>query len=206
MIATHDLPTCNLPPATFMRVIAGTAKGRTLLSVPGDSTRPIADRVKSALFSILESQNAIQGSRWLDLFGGTGAVGIEALSRNAAHVVFVEKDGRAVQVIGQNLRSTGLGESGRSHVVRGDAFGYLARPELGTFDVIYIAPPQYLGLWKKALLAVNSRPEVLAENGQAIVQIFPKEYEPDLVLSNLVCSDDRQYGSTRLLFFEFRSE
>ena len=87
-----------------MRVIAGTAKGRTLLSVPGDSTRPITDRVKSALFSILESQNAIQGSRWLDLFGGTGAVGIEALSRNAAQVVFVEKDGRAVQVIGQNLR------------------------------------------------------------------------------------------------------
>ena len=86
-----------------MRVIAGTAKGRTLLSVPGQTTRPIADRVKSALFSILESQNAIQGSRWLDLFGGTGAVGIEALSRNAAQVVFVEKDGRAVQVIGQEL-------------------------------------------------------------------------------------------------------
>ena len=189
-----------------MRVIAGTAKGRTLLSVPGNSTRPITDRVKSALFSILKSQNAIQGSRWLDLFGGTGAVGIEALSRNAAQVVFVEKDGRAVQVIGQNLRSTGLGEGGRSHVVRGDAFGYLARPELGTFDVIYIAPPQYLGLWKKALLAVDARPELLADNGQAIVQIFPKEYEPDLVLANLVCYDDRQYGSTRLLFFEFRSE
>ena len=184
-----------------MRVIAGTAKGRTLLSVPGESTRPITDRVKSALFSILESQNAIQGSRWLDLFGGTGAVGIEALSRNAAQVVFVEKDGRAVQVIGQNLRSTGLGEGGRSHVVRGDAFSYLARPELHPFDVIYIAPPQYLGLWKKALLAVDARPELFADNGQAIVQIFPKEYEADLVLANLACHDDRQYGSTRLLFF-----
>ena len=189
-----------------MRVIAGTAKGRTLLSVPGESTRPITDRVKSALFSILESQNAIQGSRWLDLFGGTGAVGIEALSRNAAQVVFVEKDGRAVQVIGQNLRSTGLGEGGRSHVVRGDAFGYLARPKLDPFDVIYIAPPQYLGLWKKALLAVDARPELFADNGQAIVQIFPKEYEADLVLANLVCYDDRQYGSTRLLFFELRSD
>lgn len=188
-----------------MRVIAGTAKGRPLQSVPGDSTRPIADRVKSALFSILESQNAIQGSRWLDLFGGTGAVGIEALSRDAAQVVFVEKDGRAVQVIGQNLRSTGLGEGGRSHVVRGDAFAYLARPELAPFDVIYIAPPQYQSLWKKALLAVDARPELLRENGQAIVQIFHKEYEPDLMLAHLVCSDDRQYGSTRLLFFEVQS-
>jgi 16S rRNA (guanine(966)-N(2))-methyltransferase RsmD len=185
-----------------MRVIAGTAKGRPLLSVPGDSTRPIADRVKSALFSILESQNAIQGSRWLDLFGGTGAVGIEALSRHAGQVVFVEKDSRAVQVIGQNLRSTGVGESGRSHVVRGDAFSYLVRPEVGPFDVVYIAPPQYQGLWKKALLAVDARPEILSETGQAIVQIFPKEYDPDIVLANLVCYDDRQYGSTRLLFFE----
>jgi 16S rRNA (guanine(966)-N(2))-methyltransferase RsmD len=185
-----------------MRVIAGTAKGRPLLSVPGDTTRPIADRVKSALFSILESQDAIQSSRWLDLFGGTGAVGIEALSRRAAHVVFVEKDGRAVQVLGQNLRSTGVGEGGRSHVVRGDAFAYLTRPDAGPFDVIYIAPPQYQGLWKKALLAVDARPEILSETGQAIVQIFPKEYDPDIVLANLVCYDDRQYGSTRLLFFE----
>ena len=79
-------------------------------------------------------------------------------------------------------------------------------PNLGPFDVIYIAPPQYLGLWKKALLAVDARPELLADNGQAIVQIFPKEYEPDLVLANLVCYDDRQYGSTRLLFFELRED
>jgi 16S rRNA (guanine(966)-N(2))-methyltransferase RsmD len=185
-----------------MRVIAGAAKGRTLLSVPGDSTRPIADRVKSALFSILESQNALQGSRWLDLFGGTGAVGIEALSRHAAQVVFVEKDGRAVQVIGQNLRSTGLGEGGRSHVVRGDAFAYLARPDLQPFDVIYIAPPQYQGLWKKALLAVDARPELLSADGQAIVQIFHKEFDEELVLRNLVGYDDRQYGSTRLLFYD----
>lgn len=189
-----------------MRVIAGTAKGRPLLSVPGDSTRPIADRVKSALFSILESQNAIQGSRWLDLFGGTGAVGIEALSRAAAQVVFVEKDGRAVQIIGQNLRSTGLGDGGRSHVVRGDAFAYLARPDLEPFDVIYIAPPQYQGLWKKALLAVDTRPDLLHINGQAIVQVFHKEYEPGLVLANLACYDDRQYGSTRLLFFDLQSK
>ena len=77
---------------------------------------------------------------------------------------------------------------------------------MGAFDVIYIAPPQYWGLWKKALLAIDAWPEVLAENGQTIVQIFPKEYDPDLVLANLVCYDDRQYGSTRLLFFELRED
>lgn len=185
-----------------MRVIAGTAKGRKLLSVPGDTTRPIADRVKSALFSILESQEAIRGRRWLDLFGGTGGVGIEALSRGAAQVVFVEKDGRAVQVIGQNLRSTGLGEGGRSHVVRGDAFSYLARADLRPFDLIYVAPPQYQGLWKKALLAVDARPELLTERGQVVVQIFPKEDDPSLALSTLVRYDERQYGSTKLMFYE----
>lgn len=185
-----------------MRVIAGTAKGRQLLSVPGDSTRPITDRVKSALFSILESQGAIRGSRWLDLFGGTGAVGIEALSRGAAAVVFVEKDGRAVQVLGQNLRSTGLAEGGRSHVVRGDAFAYLAKPNLAPFDLIYIAPPQYRNLWQKALLAVDARPDLLTERGQVVVQIFPKEDAPDLLLANLRRYDERQYGSTRLVFFE----
>ncbi|MEI2693412.1 MAG: 16S rRNA (guanine(966)-N(2))-methyltransferase RsmD [Anaerolineae bacterium] len=185
-----------------MRVISGTAKGRPLHSVPGDSTRPIADRVKSALFSILELQEAIRGRRWLDLFGGTGAVGIEALSRGAASVVFVEKEGRAVQVLGQNLRSTGLGEGGRSHVVRGDAFAYLVRPEIEPFDLIYIAPPQYKSLWQKALLAVDARPELLTARGQVVVQIFPKEDDPDLPLLHLRRYDERQYGSTRLIFYE----
>lgn len=185
-----------------MRVISGTAKGRLLHSVPGDSTRPIADRVKSALFSILESQEFIRGHRWLDLFGGTGAVGIEALSRGAASVVFVEKDGRAVQVLGQNLRSTGVGEGGRSHVVRGDAFAYLARPEIEPFDLIYIAPPQYKQLWQKALQAVDARPELLTERGQVVVQIFPKEDDPALPLLHLRRYDERQYGSTRLIFYE----
>jgi 16S rRNA (guanine(966)-N(2))-methyltransferase RsmD len=185
-----------------MRVIAGTAKGRPLLSVPGDSTRPIADRVKSALFSILQSQDAIRDSHWLDLFGGTGAVGIEALSRGAAEVVFVERNHRAVRVIGQNLRNTGLAD--RSHVVRGDAFAYLRRPDLASFDVIYVAPPQYQGLWSQALLAIDGRRELLAERGQAIVQIHPKEDDPALLLQRLVRYDERRYGSTLLAFYELQ--
>ena len=89
-----------------MRVITGSAKGRTLFPVPGDSTRPVTDRVKEALFSILESQGAVEDARFLDLFGGTGAVGIEALSRGAAEAVFCEKDRRALTTIQKNLLHT----------------------------------------------------------------------------------------------------
>ena len=181
-----------------MRVIAGSAKGRILAAVPGDSTRPITDRGKSALFSILESAGMVEGMRYLDLFGGTGAVGIEALSRGAAEVVFCERDRLALQTLRRNIETTGF--AGRGIAVPGDAFAYLARPGLQPFDVIYIAPPQYQGLWLRALLAVDARPGLLGENGRAIVQIFPKEWtEP--ALANLRAVDQRQYGSTALHFF-----
>ncbi|MDQ1301603.1 MAG: rRNA (guanine966-N2)-methyltransferase [Chloroflexota bacterium] len=182
-----------------MRVISGSAKGRVLRSVPGDSTRPITDRVKSALFSILTSQEMLGERRYLDLFGGTGAVGIEALSRGAAEVVFCERDPAAVRVLRHNLELTGVAERGR--VVVGDAFAYLTRPNPAPFDVIYIAPPQYQALWLKALRSVDDRPELLAEDGLVIVQIFPKEWtEPGL--SQLSLFDRRQYGSTALYFFD----
>jgi len=184
-----------------MRVIAGSAKGRTLASVPGDSTRPITDRVKSALFSILTSQELIAGLRYLDLFGGTGAVGIEALSRGAAQVVFCERDRVALRTLQQNLAATGVAD--RAVVAAGDAFAYLARPALVPFDIIYIAPPQYQGLWLKALRAVDARPALLTETGQMIVQVFPKEWlEPEL--AHLALYDRRQYGSTALFFFNYK--
>jgi 16S rRNA (guanine966-N2)-methyltransferase len=180
-----------------MRVIAGTAKGRTLLAVPGDSTRPITDRVKSALFSILTSQEMLEGCRFLDLFGGTGAVGIEALSRGAAEAAFCERDRSALQTLRRNLAATDLAD--RAQVIPGDAFAYLARPDLAPFDVIYIAPPQYYELWLRALRAVDARPELLRDSGQIIVQIFPKEWvEPGL--THFVLLDRRQYGSTALFF------
>jgi 16S rRNA (guanine966-N2)-methyltransferase len=186
-----------------MRVIAGTAKGRTLRSVPGESTRPITDRVKSALFSILSSQEGIEGCRYLDLFGGTGAVGIEALSRGAEVAVFCERDRQALRVLRENLSATGLADAAK--VIAGDAFAYLARPDVLAFDVIYVAPPQYQGLWLRALNAIDNRPELLSTDGLAIVQIFPKEWsEP--ALAHLSLADHRQYGSTALYFFHRLSE
>ena len=185
-----------------MRVIAGTAKGHPLAAVPGDSTRPITDRTKAALFSILTSAEMVAGKRYLDLFGGTGAVGIEALSRDAAEVVFCEKNRAALQTLRRNLDATGVAD--RARVVAGDAFAYLSRPDLQPFDVIYIAPPQYKGMWLKALQLVDARPEILAPDGFVIVQIFPKEWS-DVTLAHLAETDRRQYGSTALHFLQPRS-
>jgi 16S rRNA (guanine(966)-N(2))-methyltransferase RsmD len=181
-----------------VRVIAGSAKGRPLASVPGDSTRPITDRTKAALFSILHWHDLVEGARYLDLFGGTGAVGIEALSRDAAAVTFCEKDRKALAVLRRNLETTGL--SDRAVVVPGDAFAYLDHSQDGPFDVIYIAPPQYQGLWLRALTLLDARPWLLGEGGRAIVQLFPKEWsEPRL--ATLLEVDRRQYGSTALHFY-----
>ena len=134
-----------------MKVIGGTARGMNLSPVPGTTTRPITARVKKALFDILGE--AIPGSRFLDLFAGSGSVGIEALSRGADECVFVEKSARAVATIRRNLRTTGL--DARAQVLRDDAFRYVGRQCSGTFDIVYIAPPQYQNLWAEALLALD---------------------------------------------------
>ncbi len=178
-----------------MRVIAGSAKGRRLESVPGESTRPITDRVKESLFNILGRD--VVGSRFLDLFGGTGAVGIEALSRGADEAVFVELDRHALRTIGHNLQATGFSE--RARVVRGDAFKFVERVGEEPFDYVYIAPPQYQRLWIRALRAIAGSP-LLVEGGLAIVQIYPKEWE-ELAFPPLELVDERRYGSTLLLFY-----
>lgn len=179
-----------------MRVIAGTAKGIQLQLVPGSGTRPISDRVKEAVFNILADW--IVGARVLDLFAGTGSVGIEALSRGATEVTFVEKYPKAVSVIRDNLRRTRLLAGGK--IVQEDVFKYLeGKPE--PYDLIYIAPPQYQGLWKATLLALETNAGWLQPDGLAIVQIFPKEYQP-VPLSHLRLTDQRRYGSTLLCFYE----
>ena len=181
-----------------MRVIAGTAKSRKLKAVPGDSTRPITDRTKEALFSILGDW--IVGARVLDVFGGTGAVGIEALSRGAAHVTFVDKSHQAIRTIGENLRLTDLAD--RAYVKRTDAFTFLAQPPSQPFDLIYIAPPQYQQMWLNTLQLIDQRlSDWLLPDGAVVVQIHPIEYE-DAPLQHLVLYDERRYGSTLLCFYE----
>jgi 16S rRNA (guanine(966)-N(2))-methyltransferase RsmD len=178
-----------------MRVIAGQAKGIPLQAVPGAGTRPISDRVKEAVFNILGDD--IDGARVLDLFAGTGSVGIEALSRGAGLAVFVEKQHRAAAVIKTNLARTHLSAGAR--VMQADVFKLLAGPP-EPFDLIYIAPPQYQGLWLKTLQAVDASPGWLAPGGQVVIQIFPKEFQP-AELASLELEDRRQYGSTLICFY-----
>src|SRR3990172_1383398 len=129
-----------------LRVIAGSAKGRKLKSVPGDTTRPVMDRVKEALFSILAGD--VIDSNWWDVFGGTGAIGIEALSRGAAFVRFSELNRAALETIQDNIDHCGFGD--RTEIRRGDAFAMLAAQADRRFEYVYIAPPQYKEMWSKA--------------------------------------------------------
>jgi 16S rRNA (guanine(966)-N(2))-methyltransferase RsmD len=167
-----------------------------LQAVPGSGTRPITDRVKEAVFNIL--RDSIVNAQVLDLFAGTGSVGIEALSRGAEQAVFVEKHPKAIATIRTNLRRTALRTD--AEVVKADVFKFLARTPQ-PFDLIYIAPPQYQALWSQTLLALDAAPGWLDPGGMVIVQIFPKEFEP-LSLTNLRLSERRKYGSTLLCFYE----
>lgn len=184
-----------------MRINTGLAKGRRLRSVPGSTTRPVTDRVKQAVFNILGDD--VQGSTWLDLFAGTGAIGIEALSRGAAHSTFLDTAPLAIRTIQQNLAIARL-EAG-AKVIRQDAFQYLRGLPNTRYDFIYVAPPQYQGLWDRAVLAIDLNPGWLAENGVVIAQINPREHH-DLALQTLELVDRRRYGSTLLCFYECREQ
>jgi 16S rRNA (guanine966-N2)-methyltransferase len=179
-----------------MRVIAGSAKGRRLFSVPGQSTRPITDRVKEALFNILAGP--VLDARFLDLFAGTGSVGIEALSRGARHATFIECDRRAIATIRRNLNVTRLAE--HATVLQRDAFHFIHDHAGDPFDIIYVAPPQYQVLWSRTLRALQGS-SLVVSGTLVVVQIYPKEFEP-LDLAQFVLSDQRTYGSTLLCFYE----
>ena len=180
-----------------LRVISGVARGRKLRSVPGDSTRPITDRTKVSLFNILGGD--IPEATFLDLFAGTGSVGIEALSRGAAYVLFIDNNRQAIQTIQANLAHTGL-EKG-AEVRRMDALQLMRDTADLAFDYIYIAPPQYKDIWKKTLLNLDSNPTWFSDDAWVIVQIDPVEY-CSIQLHNLVEFDQRRYGSTLLVFYE----
>lgn len=181
------------------RIISGTARGIRLDPVPGDSTRPITDRVKEALFNILSTD--IVDATFLDLFGGTGSVGIEALSRGAHHCLFLEINPKAMSTLKNNLVKTKTVDKAR--VLHADALKFLSLPATDHFDYVYIAPPQYKEMWLYAIQRLDGNIKLLSEDGWAIVQIHPIEYK-QLQLENLVEFDQRKYGSTLLVFFERR--
>jgi 16S rRNA (guanine(966)-N(2))-methyltransferase RsmD len=182
-----------------LRVISGTAKGRKLKSVPGDTTRPITDMVKEALFNIIGTD--VVDSSWWDVFAGTGAVGIEAISRGASFVRFTDLNRAPIETIKFNLEHCRFTE--QAEVRRADSLAMLAQPADRKFQNVYIAPPQYKELWERAVLALDANPSWLTEDAWVMVQIAPREYK-DLELKNLVKFDERKYSNTLLVFYELR--
>jgi 16S rRNA (guanine966-N2)-methyltransferase len=182
-----------------MRVIAGSARGRRLKSPTDQGTRPIVDRVKTALFDVLGDR--VTDARVLDLFGGVGSVGIEALSRGARQATFVEIAPAIADILADNLLATHLAD--RAEIVRGDAFVFLQRVAgQRTYDIIYIAPPQYHGLAAKAARQLDDAPLTKA-GGLVVVQIHPDERSDFArwLPRHLRLTDERRYGNTLLLFF-----
>ena len=155
------------------------------------------DRVKEALFNILADD--VIDSNWWDLFGGTGAIGIEAISRGASFVRFTDLNRAPVETIKENVEHCGFTK--QTEIRRGDAFSLLAAKVDRQFEYIYIAPPQYKQMWLTALRLVDDSINWLTEDGTVIVQIDPTEYE-EVELKNLVEGEQRKYGSTLLVFYD----
>jgi 16S rRNA (guanine966-N2)-methyltransferase len=144
-----------------MRVIAGTVGGRRLRAVPGDAVRPTSDRVREALFNRLDSKGLLDGARVLDLFAGTGALGVEALSRGSAHVTFVDDDPRSIGVVRHNVEALGL--HARATIVRSEALAFLGRNP-GDFDLALLDPPYGFDAWPDLMALLPAR-TVAAETG-----------------------------------------
>jgi len=179
------------------RVIAGTARGIRLDS-PGPGTRPFADRVKETLFAILDPD--LRGAVVVDLFAGSGAAGIEALSRGATRAIFVERDKGAALVIATNLGRTHLGGE-RARIVRADALGWLAGPGAagaGPFDIVIVDPPYA----ETALLsgALDALGPHLAPGARVVAKHFWRDAPPGSI--GLLASErERRFGETMLTFY-----
>lgn len=179
-----------------MRVIGGTARSIRLAGPSSEGTRPLSDRAREALFNILGDR--VVDESLLDLFAGTGAVGVEALSRGASRVVFVERDRTAAADITENIRR--VDGVGRSEVRRSDVFAFLRTPASSPFAVVFSGPPQWDDLWRSALTAIDEAEGLLAPGGIVVTQLDPEEDGDDPPLTRLQRTDARTYGRIRLLF------
>jgi 16S rRNA (guanine966-N2)-methyltransferase len=179
------------------RIIAGSARG-IRLEAPGPGTRPLADRVKQTLFAILEPD--LPGARVLDLYAGSGAAGLEALSRGAAHVTFIERDAGATAVISRNLAHARLNEENVA-IVRADVLGWLrgrAAPNVAPIDLAIVDPPyDEPNLLVDALEAIQP---ILSPGARVVAKHFWKDRPPERI--GLLASErERRFGETSLTFY-----
>ncbi len=177
-------------------MIAGTARG-TRLAAPGEGTRPLGDRVKQTVFAVLEPD--LPGSRFLDLFAGSGAAAIEALSRGAASAILVEQDAGACRVIAANLERTGF--TARARIVHADALGWTrdpARVREPAFDLAFLDPPyEATQLLADTLSALGP---LVAPGGRVVAKHFWRSAPP--ASAGLLASErERRFGETALSFY-----
>lgn len=178
-----------------MRVISGTAKGTSLESLDGDKTRPTLDRVKEALFNIL--QNDIRNAYVLDLFSGSGALGIEALSRGASFCVMADKSNDAIKVINRNLQKTKLEKNAK--VIKNDYIKTLDSLNQ-KFDLIFIDPPYAQNIAVDAIKNIVEL-DLLTEEGIIVLETDEEERElENFKKINVNVYDLRKYGRVKLIF------
>jgi 16S rRNA (guanine(966)-N(2))-methyltransferase RsmD len=183
-----------------MRVIGGTARGRRLLAPRGLDTRPTSDKVKEALFSILAGMlGPFDGSAVLDIFAGTGSLGIEAVSRGADRAVFIDAGREAAAVITKNLETTGFADRGRVFVQ--DFRAAITRLERAgeKFQIAFLDPPYGKGLLAKGLEQLGE--STLLDEGAVVVAELSSREEIETAFGSLRQCDRRVYGDTALTFF-----
>lgn len=157
-----------------MRVITGSARGRKLIVPEGLETRPTSDMLKQAVFNIIQFD--IEGRRVLDLFAGTGQMGVEALSRGAKEAVFIDRSAQAIAVVRQNVSLCGF--EGQSRVIQSDALAFLS-PGCGKFDIVFIDPPYDSALAESALEKISTF-DILSDGGIIICESDAGKLLPEL--------------------------
>ena len=185
-----------------MRVVAGSAKGRKLKnpsSAFGKRVRPLTDGTREALFNIL--QPYIEGKDFLDLFAGTGAVGIEALSRGARLAIFVEMDKRVAQMIRENLATTGFTERGEIYTIAVDRALKLLHRQNALFDFVFLGPPYATQLAEETLKELVVAP--VLRPGATIVAEHTKRVELSDEYGSLHRTRQKEYGDTVLSFYNW---
>ncbi|MCL1878874.1 MAG: 16S rRNA (guanine(966)-N(2))-methyltransferase RsmD [Defluviitaleaceae bacterium] len=187
-----------------MRVIAGNARRTVLVAPDGQNTRPTADRAKEGLFNILAPR--IRGARFLDTFCGSGAIGVEALSRGASQAVFVDCSQAAIRAVRSNLSKTRLSES--AVVLETSAKNAIARlaAQNQQFDIIFIDPPYGSGFLQQTLAQI-SQSKLLTESGIIIAETDTVETDTidNEKTDDLMPIESRTYGRTKFMFFEWTS-
>jgi 16S rRNA (guanine966-N2)-methyltransferase len=176
-----------------MRIVGGTLGGRVLRAPHGAATRPTSEKVREALFQILGD---VEGVHVLDLFAGSGALGIEALSRGAAHATFVDSGKPALTAIRGNLAELGLAD--RATVAASDAVGF-AKRAVGPWQLVFVDPPYASDLATRAILALPVA--TLAEHAVIVIE-HDRRNAPGETLGGLRRTDHRRYGDTNISFYE----